>query len=86
MILSTRDVITRKEHDCAGCARTFPSYTKLNVIVWVDMGKAHNHYWCSTCQEYWRLYMESDDEIGVGDLRFEDPETWEKVRKKVEES
>jgi hypothetical protein len=86
MILSERNVKTRKEHKCFGCARKMPVGTQMQCTTSPDMGKLITTYWCKTCQEYWKEYMQPDDEIAQGDLRYEDKETWEAVRQRVEKT
>ena len=34
--------------------------------------------------EYWKRYMENGDEIGYGDLKYEDTENWEQLKKEIE--
>jgi len=82
--LSEKTVMTRKEHHCFGCARKFPKGSRLQVITSVDGGEIGRAYWCDTCQEYWRKYMQYGDEIGYGDLKSEDEFGWNEIRREIE--
>ncbi len=83
-ILSYKDVVIRKDHICFGCNRNILKGTSMQVINSVDMGKVCANYWCEVCQTYWNEYMEHGDEIGIGDLRYNDLDNWEKIQQKVE--
>lgn len=82
--LENKDVVTRKEHHCFGCGRKFPKGSKLNFNKIVDGGTISSAYWCPVCIEYWSRYMENGDEIGYGELKSEDFEGWDKIRKEME--
>lgn len=84
-ILDAKIVTTRKEHHCYGCARKFPKGSRLQVVTSVDGGEIGSAYWCPTCQAYWQKHMEYGDLIAYGELKQEDSEGWEEVRKEVEE-
>ncbi|OTW83589.1 hypothetical protein H0242_31255 (plasmid) [Bacillus thuringiensis serovar sumiyoshiensis] len=83
-VLESKDVKIRKCRQCYGCARKFEKGDTLNVVKSVDTDGFTSTYWCKTCEEYWNKYMESGDEIYLGELKSEDPETWEEVRQKIE--
>lgn len=64
-IISQKEVITRKEQKCFGCARKFPRNTKmLRQAVKDDI--IFTVYLCPTCQEV--MCERSDDEFCEGDL------------------
>lgn len=84
-IIAQKDVKTRKEHNCFGCAREMPKGTIMRTVTGVYGGTISKSYWCSTCQEYWSIHMEYGDTIMYGELKSEDAEGWENVRKEVEE-
>lgn len=49
-IITQKEVITRKEHKCFGCARKFRKYTKMfRETVKDDI--IFNAYLCPTCQK-----------------------------------
>ena len=78
--LSSKHVVTRKEHECWGCGILYPKKTEMHVINAVDDDKQFmTTYWCKVCQEYWDKNMSYGDEIDCGDLKFNDPEGWEKI-------
>lgn len=85
-VLQDKVVKTKKEHRCSGCARKFPKGTALKCVKVADEGRIYTDYWCPVCMEYWKRYMNSDDQIGYGDLKSEDNEGWESVRKEVEDN
>ena len=64
-IITQKEVITRKEQKCFGCARKFPRNTKMlrstvkDDIIFTD-------YLCPTCQKVSR--ERSGDDFGEGDL------------------
>lgn len=64
-IIAQKEVTTRKEQRCFGCARTFPRNTKmLREAVKDDI--IFTAYLCSTCQKIVR--DRSGDEFCEGDL------------------
>ena len=83
-VLENRVVKIRKKQKCFGCAREFSPKAELQLIVDVDNGDFSRTYWCKTCREYWAKTMGFDDEILMGDLKAEDPEGWEEIRKRTE--
>ncbi len=88
-IIAQRQVTTRKEHQCWGCARVFPPGAELDVVVSTDLGRAMSTYWCKTCREYLlrhsEFFMPDDDAGSCGELKHEDEEGWEAVRQDMEE-
>ena len=82
-IISQKSVTTHKPHTCQGCAIQYPAGTKMDTVSFSDMGKIHTHYWCEACNEYWNRNMENGDEIIFGELRSEDPEGWEAIKKEL---
>ena len=64
-IITQKEVITRKEQKCFGCARTFPRNTKmLRETVKDDI--IFTAYLCPTCQKV--VCDRSGDEFCEGDL------------------
>ena len=84
-IISYKMVKTRKEHRCVGCARKMPKGSNMQSVTSSNDGKILRDYWCNTCQTYWNKYMRYEDEVGYGELKSEDYEGWEEIRKKVED-
>jgi hypothetical protein len=83
-ILSQGMVKIRKARKCWGCAREFPAGSDLDRITSTDQGKASSTYWCRICTEAFNRWMLHDDEVGYGDLRYNDPEAWERLRAEME--
>jgi hypothetical protein len=83
-VIDSKKVKTRKEHHCCGCSRKFPKGSKLERVTGTDGDNISSVYWCDVCLKYWDKYMSYDDEIGFGELRSEDRERWEEIRKSVE--
>ena len=83
-ILSAKTVTTRKPHACWGCGIKYPPGTEMKVVTSADRG-LDTVYWCRTCQEYCNRYLEPDDVVVSGELRFEDPEGWEAIRQELEQ-
>lgn len=84
-VLQNRSVVTRKPHQCFACLRDIPVGDEAQLIVQVDNGEFDRMYWCAVCSEYWNRYALRDDEIHEGELKANDPEGWEEVRREVEE-
>jgi hypothetical protein len=64
-IITQKEVITRKEQKCFGCARKFPRNTKmLRETVKDDV--IFTAYLCPTCQKV--SYERSGDDFCEGDL------------------
>lgn len=83
-IINSKVVKTRKEHYCTGCARKMPKGSKMEAVTGVDGGSIATSYWCIVCQTYWNKYMTYEDEVIFGELRSEDKDGWEEIRKNVE--
>jgi hypothetical protein len=82
--LESKIVVTRKEHQCWGCARKIPKGLKMRVLKLAEDGKVVSSYWCETCQLYWNRHCNNDDEISCGELRDENRKGWEAVRDEIE--
>ena len=64
-IITYKEVVTRKEHKCFGCARIFPRNTKmLRETIKDDI--IFTAYLCLTCQKI--VCDRSGDEFCEGDL------------------
>lgn len=85
-VLRNSTVKIRKPTKCFGCLLTYEVGTSIQkIIVKEDFDNSLTTWtYCPTCQAYWQRYMEYDDEIGDGDLRLEDPERWEALRKELQ--
>ncbi len=44
-------VKTRKEHQCFGCAKTYPAGSKMWSIAGIHDGDFWSGYWCLICTE-----------------------------------
>lgn len=91
MILSTRRVTTRKEHECWGCQRVIAAGQSMDVCVSVDMGRVQSDYLCAVCQAFSAdeasgldFLADEGDTYAVGDVRNANPELWEATRVRVE--
>jgi len=62
-----------------------PEGSKMEAITSAESSSISTDYWCNVCTSYWNKFMEHSDEIGFGELRIEDEEGWEEIRKSVEE-
>jgi len=82
--LKCKQVKTRKPHNCQGCDRTMPVGSAMEVVETVDYGDFCRTYWCYTCGRYFSMHCEYDDMVGTGDLRYKDPEEWERIRSLIE--
>ncbi len=47
--LRSRDVITRKAHECASCHRRYPPGTKMNYAIGIQDGDFCDGYACRAC-------------------------------------
>jgi hypothetical protein len=83
-LISSRDVVIRKPCRCSGCARTMQPGTPMNKATYRDGSEFGASAWCLVCQAYLDRHMDTHDEIGIGELKSEDPETWEAIRKELE--
>lgn len=83
-VLESKNVVIRKPHKCWGCGREFEKGSKLTFFKEVDAGDFKYSYWCKTCMTYSKSNMGTDEGIEFGDLKYEDPEGWEEVRKEIE--
>lgn len=83
-ILENKNVKTRKQHNCWGCCRTFEPGSDMRYIKEVEEGDFKTSYWCKTCDEYSKRNHGTDEGIAFGELRSEDPDGWESVRKEIE--
>lgn len=83
-IIRQNEVITRKSHQCFGCARVFPAGSRMESIVTLDDGHISRDYLCPVCKEYWDCYLNPDEDICLGDLKNVDPEGWNSIKEIVE--
>lgn len=49
MNLSQKLVKTRTEHQCWGCAKTFPAGSTMWSVAGINDGDFYHCYWCETC-------------------------------------
>lgn len=63
-VLKSKNVVTKKQHQCLTCLRLFPSNTKMNYWAGLYEGDFNSHYCCMTCVEI--LNMTGDTEWGEG--------------------
>ena len=69
-------VRTRKPHDCWGCASRFPAGSELDAVTSADGGKIFTTYWCDVCQHVWSEDYHTGDNVGLGEVKANDPEAW----------
>ena len=62
--ISSKDVVTRKEHQCFSCYRVFPKGTKMNRNTSSDMGTIFTVHSCMTCNTI--IESEREDEYPDG--------------------
>jgi hypothetical protein len=67
MLRRTKEVTTRKMHECWGCCKTFPAGTKMQATTETDGPTILTVYWCAKCLDIMSDYQE-DDLIGRGEL------------------
>ena len=79
--LTNKLVITRKPHTCWGCAIQYPKGTKMQYLTQAEGGTILTSYWCKTCRTYWNEYMGEVDGFPCGELRNNDVDKWEALRK-----
>jgi len=84
-MFESQEVVTRKPHRCWGCNRVLPGGTKMQRQVDDEAGTLHATYWCLTCVEVAGIDESYyGDGCGLGEVRENEPEEWEKVRAKME--
>jgi len=72
--LSSRKVLTRKEHRCPGCSIKYPLGTEMQKTVGKMDGDFQSTYWCMPCNLFLAdKWQECDGEIEDGDC-WEYPE------------
>lgn len=84
-ILSSKDVVTRKPHNCFGCNNTYPSKTIMSRQAVIDCGTVFTSYLCDTCQEVIARTFEYGDEFCAGDLYSGDTDYWEEIYRELHE-
>ena len=82
-ILSSRKVKIRKPCHCAGCDLWYLPGTIMQKTAAKMDGDFQTWAYCPTCDEYWSRYMGNEDEISIGDLRYEDSESWEELEREL---
>ncbi len=85
-VLRQKKVKTRKTHKCFGCGREFKKGSILTNLVHTDQSEIQSNYWCEVCRIYWNRHMHYDDTIFFGELKSEDENRWDAIRKEVEEN
>lgn len=85
-VLMDKLVKTRKPHRCWGCSREMRPGSMMRCKSTVDACGFMSSYFCVVCDEYMSIHGFRDDEwIRGGELKENDPEGWEEVRKDIEE-
>lgn len=86
-VLRWQTVKTNKNHECPLCRRMIPVGSKMVVGAWADNNSVYSKRFCLPCEQYWyrqlkgeEICFECDSPIYYGDF-----ETWEKIRKDIEE-
>jgi hypothetical protein len=83
--LSEKLVKTRTEHQCWGCAKTFPAGSTMWSVAGID-GDFYRCYWCETCTkvldglEYWQ----KEDGFAMGDIIESYKEEYDRVTNQKE--
>lgn len=84
-----KKVVTKKEHQCAGCYRTFPAGTSLLKLNFLN--QADNTGWltwhvCPVCEEYadQNKCTDYDGMYYEGFAKEHDEQLWEELRQKME--
>lgn len=62
--LFSKDVITRKPHNCFACERPFPAKTKMNYQTNIYEGDIYSLYTCETCMDIMALSDANDYDDG----------------------
>ena len=65
MLISQKNVITRKDHQCWGCGNLYPKGTEMEANTSTDCGKIFTVYFCDKCVDF----LETIPMIDM-------PETW----------
>ena len=68
-VLKNKNVITRKEHTCWGCAEKLSKGTKMNYSVIIYDGDFHADYFCMKCIDVINNYEIGDNPIYFGELK-----------------
>ena len=66
-VLSEKEVVTKKDHACFACCRTFPAGTKMTHQTNIIDGDFCSVYTCQTCK---KLLMIARDELIDDDHNF----------------
>lgn len=81
--LSSKNVITRKEHHCFSCYKDFPKGTKMNYQVGIYEGNFCAVYSCETCIDIMALSDEHEFEEGYVSEALTDKQTPETMLKQL---
>lgn len=85
-VLKDKLVKTRKLHRCWGCSREMRPGSMMKHFTTVDAGEFLSAYFCAVCDEYMSISdFRSDDVIGEGELKENDPVGWWAVQSMVEQ-
>lgn len=79
-------VTTRKPHQCWGCQHKTPKGEIMLRCTAVDMGRISSTYFCAVCEAVMDEWHADDREwIDEGGIKSGDPDSWEEVRKEIED-
>jgi hypothetical protein len=71
IVLSDRNVVTRKSHMCFGCLRTFPKGMKMHYQTNIYDGSFCAIYSCPTCDALMKYLEPSDEGYEEGFVDYE---------------
>lgn len=67
--LGQNDVVTRKVHECFGCAHKFPPKSSMLKRDGVEDGQVYHMYICPVCAAFEHKTKDIwDDDVGFGDF------------------
>lgn len=86
-VLTDKNVVTRKSHQCHGCGHSYPAKTEMLYTTTVDGGDIASAYWCKTCDEVIAKtydYHDLQDGISFGEVKDWDIPFWQDVHLKYQ--
>lgn len=78
-LLSSKEVQTKKPHECWGCSRTFPENSKLTSESWLWDGEFIHGYFCNTCKKVRGIIIDNYDLDGYSEGSLPEYDEWHEV-------
>lgn len=72
ILFKSKEVLTRKEHLCWGCAEKFPPKSRMVKQDGKYDNEVSTTYWCRMCFAYIKTLSDTEDGFVFAEFKYED--------------